>query len=97
MRTELRIHRQSRSGEQWQRVHGPGLTCKGTKLAAGATSPTCRINDELHLWSCTTKPMRPAIGTRGEWDLVPTHDFAYDVHDPIEVDSGTKDVVYVLR
>ncbi|MEM8914149.1 MAG: hypothetical protein AAGC97_20500, partial [Planctomycetota bacterium] len=69
----------------------------GIRFDVHTPSRSFRINDELHLRSYTPKQMQSTIGACGQWDIVQTHDFAYDLHDPIEVDSGTEDVVYVLR
>ncbi len=56
-----------------------------------------RIADELVLRSYTDLQMQRLLGHCGHWQIVGTYDFAYDITHPIEVDSSTEDVVYVLR
>jgi len=56
-----------------------------------------RIEDELHLRSYTPKQFSKLVSDAGEWEVIETYDFAYDINSPIEVDSATEDVVYVLR
>ncbi|MCM2375118.1 class I SAM-dependent methyltransferase [Aporhodopirellula aestuarii] len=60
-------------------------------------SGSFRINDELRLRSYTPLQMRRLIAASGKWECVATHDFCYDIDDPIEVDSSTEDVIYVLQ
>lgn len=62
-------------------------------------SPTkqFRIVDELVLRSYTAAQMKRLIGEVDTLELVATYDFGYDINQPIEVDRGTEDVVYVLR
>jgi len=56
-----------------------------------------RIEDELKMRSYTQKQFRTLVEDAKTWEIVETYDFTYDVNEPIEVDSSTEDVVYVLR
>lgn len=60
-------------------------------------SDSFRILDELVLRSYTPAQMKRLIKSSGCWEVAETYDFAYDVDCPIEVDSSTEDVVYVLK
>jgi SAM-dependent methyltransferase len=61
--------------------------------------PTARfqIVDELVLRSYTPAQMNRLIQASKCWEVLETFNFGYDLNDPIEVDSTTEDVVYVLR
>ena len=37
------------------------------------------------------------IDRQGDWEIEAAYDFRYNIEEPIEVDSGSEDVVYVLR
>jgi hypothetical protein len=37
------------------------------------------------------------IQSNQSWQILETFDFAYDLDEPIEVDSTSEDVVYVLQ
>jgi SAM-dependent methyltransferase len=56
-----------------------------------------RIEDVLVLRSYTKEQMMRLIQDSGCWDCVQTFDFSYQLKEPIVVDAGTEDVVYVLR
>ncbi|TWU01549.1 class I SAM-dependent methyltransferase [Neorhodopirellula pilleata] len=73
------------------------LECFGIRFDVHTPRDSFRINDELRLRSYTPAQMKALIGASGKWESVATYDFAYDMNDPIEVDSSTEDVVYVLR
>jgi SAM-dependent methyltransferase len=60
-------------------------------------SQSLRIVDELVLRSYTPAQMNRLIRSSDCWDVVATHDFAYEIDEPIEVDASTEDVVYVMR
>jgi hypothetical protein len=32
-----------------------------------------------------------------EWSIETAYDFGYDIDEPIEIDAGTQDVVYILK
>ncbi|MEM9588020.1 MAG: class I SAM-dependent methyltransferase, partial [Planctomycetota bacterium] len=56
-----------------------------------------RIEDVLVLRSYTPKQMKTLIKASECWDVVATHDFGYDIDDPVVVDDSIEDVVYVLK
>ena len=56
-----------------------------------------RIEDELVLRSYTAPQMDRLIDSSGCWDCIETYDFRYRIDEPIEVDSTSEDVVYVLK
>lgn len=60
-------------------------------------SESMRIVDQLVLRSYTPDQMNRLIRSSKCWEVIATHDFAYDVSDQICVDGSTEDVVYVLR
>ncbi|EMI45831.1 class I SAM-dependent methyltransferase [Rhodopirellula sp. SWK7] len=69
----------------------------GIRFDVHTPSDSFRINDELRLRSYTPVQMQRLIDASGKWECVATHDFSYVVDEPIDVDSSTEDVVYVLR
>lgn len=69
----------------------------GIRFDVHTPSGSFRINDVLRLRSYTPLQMRRLIDASGKWECVATHDFSYDISEPIEVDASTEDVVYVLR
>jgi hypothetical protein len=56
-----------------------------------------RIEDELQMRSYTSQQFSSLVDEAGGWEIVGTYDFGYDIKRPIQVDSSTEDVVYVLR
>jgi SAM-dependent methyltransferase len=69
----------------------------GIRFDVHSPSRSFRIVDELVLRSYTPIQIQRLIQSSKCWDILGTHDFAYDVDDPIEVDATTEDVVYVLQ
>ncbi|MFG0287941.1 MAG: class I SAM-dependent methyltransferase [Rhodopirellula sp. JB044] len=69
----------------------------GIRFDVHTPSDSFRINDELRLRSYTPLQMQRLIDHGGKWECIATHDFGYEVDNPIEVDSSTEDVVYVLQ
>lgn len=69
----------------------------GIRFDIHTPSGSFRINDELRLRSYTPAQMNRLIAADGQWEVVATHDFCYEIDHPIEVDAGTEDVVYVMR
>jgi SAM-dependent methyltransferase len=69
----------------------------GIRFDVHTPSGSFRINDVLRLRSYTPQQMQRLIWASGKWECVATYDFCYDIDEPIEVDSSTEDVVYVLR
>jgi len=56
-----------------------------------------RLEDELLFRTYSRRQIRQLLAAVPEWECAATHDFAYDVDAPIEVDDTTEDVVFVLR
>lgn len=56
-----------------------------------------RIENAISFRTHTAPQMARLIDSAGGFEIVATHDFAYDVNEPISVDSNTEDVVYILR
>lgn len=56
-----------------------------------------RIVDELRLRSYDVAQFEELLKVAGHWRIESTFDFGYEIDQPIEVDSSSEDVVYVLR
>jgi SAM-dependent methyltransferase len=56
-----------------------------------------RIEDRVVFRTYSASQMKALIAEVKELELVETYDFGYDIKNPIEVDTATEDVVYVLR
>ncbi|QDT07657.1 Tellurite resistance protein TehB [Rubripirellula lacrimiformis] len=69
----------------------------GIRFDVHSPSRSFRIADELVLRSYTPKQMDRLIASSECWEVVETYDFAYELNEPIEVDSTTEDVVYVMK
>lgn len=69
----------------------------GIRFDVHSPSRSFRIVDELVLRSYTPAQINRLIRSSESWQVAATYDFAYEIDDPIEVDSATEDVVYVLR
>lgn len=69
----------------------------GIRFDIHSPSRSFRINDELRLRSYTRQQMDRLIQSNQSWQILETFDFAYDLDEPIEVDSTSEDVVYVLQ
>ncbi|KAA5542229.1 class I SAM-dependent methyltransferase [Roseiconus nitratireducens] len=69
----------------------------GIRFDIHRPSGSFRIQDELVLRSYTAKQMARLIAHSGRWKTLATFDFGYDLDAPIEVDSTSEDVVYVLQ
>ena len=60
-------------------------------------SESLRIVDELVLRSYTPAQMNRLIRSSDCWNVIATHDFAYQINEPTVVDAATEDVVYVMQ
>ncbi len=69
----------------------------GMKFDVYTPTKLLRIEDELTMRSYTPQQFSSLLGKAGGWEVVETYDFAYNIKRPIQVDSSTEDVVYVLR
>jgi SAM-dependent methyltransferase len=56
-----------------------------------------RIEDRVVFRTYSASQMKSLIAEVKEFELVETYDFGYDIKNPIEVDTATEDVVYVLK
>ncbi len=83
----------------WTNDRNPKTRIERYGIRFDIHSPTksFRINDELVLRSYTCGQMDRLIASSGCWECVETYDFHYRIDEPIEVDSTSEDVVYVLR
>ena len=69
----------------------------GIRFDIHSPTKSFRIEDELVLRSYTAPQMDRLIDSSGCWDCIETYDFRYRIDEPIEVDSTSEDVVYVLK
>ncbi len=56
-----------------------------------------RIKDRVVFRTYSAAQMKTLIEGMSEFELLETYDFGYDIENPVEVDTATEDVVYVLR
>jgi hypothetical protein len=56
-----------------------------------------RMEDTISFRTHTASEMARLINSCASFEIAATYDFAYDIHQPIVVDSNTEDVVYILR
>lgn len=56
-----------------------------------------RIADEFDFRTYSWEQFQRLLQRVGGWEIAATHDFAYNIDDPVTVDDYTEDVVYVLR
>ncbi len=69
----------------------------GIRFDVHSPTRSFRINDELVLRSYTHRQMSQLIKSSRSWQAIETFSFAYDLDEPIEVDTASEDVVYVLK
>ena len=56
-----------------------------------------RIEDAISFRTYTASEIARLINCVGSFEIAATYDFAYDINQPIAVDSNTEDVVYILQ
>lgn len=56
-----------------------------------------QLLDEIVFRMYTAAQFEDLLASIPDLELVETYDFAYDIDDPISIDSETEDVVYILR
>ena len=56
-----------------------------------------RIEDEMNYRTYTARQMQRLLGRVPEFEIAGTYDFAYEIDHPVEIETNTEDVVYVLR
>lgn len=69
----------------------------GMKVSVTAGAKRLRFTDEFTFRTYTAAQMASLLRRVGELELIATHDFGYDLDDPITVTDRTEDVIYVLR
>jgi hypothetical protein len=69
----------------------------GMRLDAYTPSSHVRINDEMFYRTYTRRQIEALFASVPAWELVETYDFSYEIHEPIEVDATTEDVVFILK
>ena len=83
----------------WPRDKDPKTRMERFNLRFEIYRPTgsIRIDDCLALRSYTWKQFASMIKKVPEWTIETAYDFSYDINDPIEIDAGTQDIVYILK
>lgn len=69
----------------------------GLKIDVWTPTRHVEIEDEMLYRTYTARQMASFLKKVPEFEIVETFDFAYELDEPIQVDSRTEDVVYVLR
>ncbi len=83
----------------WPRDKDPKTRIERFHLRFDVYRPTgsVRIDDCLVLRSYTWKQFATMIKKVPEWTIEEVYDFSYDIDEPIEIDAGTEDVLYILK
>ena len=73
--------------------------CERVGMTVDVDTPTrqFRLAEEMSFRTYTAVQFRRLLRRVADLELVETHDFAYELNRPIDVDKQTEDVVYVLR
>lgn len=69
----------------------------GMKVSVTAGKKRLRFTDEFTFRTYSAAQMKSLLRRVPELELIATHDFSYDLDDPIAVTDRTEDVIYVLR
>jgi len=56
-----------------------------------------RLTDFMNYRTYTAAQMTRLLGRVPQLEVAATHDFRYEIDEPIEIDPATEDIVYVLR
>ncbi len=56
-----------------------------------------RLADEFAFRTYTARQLQDLLDKVPQFELVETYDFAYDINQPIKIDSETEDIVYILK
>jgi SAM-dependent methyltransferase len=56
-----------------------------------------RIEDRIRFRTYTAPQMERLLAKLPQWEIAETYDFAYEVECPIDIDSRTEDVVFILK
>ena len=69
----------------------------GLKIDVWTPTKHLEIEDEMLYRTYSARQMASYLKKVPEFEIVATFDFAYELDEPIEVDSRTEDVVFILR
>lgn len=69
----------------------------GMKVRVQAGERRLEFTDEMTFRTYTAAQMFSLLRGAPDLELVATHDFGYDVNEPITVDKDSEDVIFVLR
>lgn len=69
----------------------------GMSVSVVAGRKRLRFDDEFNFRTYTATQMKSLLKGVPELEVVATHDFGYDLDEPIEINRRTEDVIYVLR
>ena len=82
----------SKGLDRRRRVEGIGMS-----FDVYTPTKTFRLVDSTDFRTYTADQMAELLGKVPELEVVAVYDFAYDFEEPVEIDAGTEDVIYVLR
>ena len=87
------------NSHMWSKAIDEGRRMESLGMTLDVYTPTrsFRINDEMFYRTYNKRQMEALMKRVPEWDVVETYDFAYEIDDPIPVDTTTEDIVYILR
>jgi SAM-dependent methyltransferase len=69
----------------------------GMKVSVTAGAKRLKFTDEFIFRTYTAPQMQSLLASVPELEVVATHDFGYNLDEPITIDRATEDVIYVLR
>ncbi|MDZ4784159.1 MAG: class I SAM-dependent methyltransferase [Planctomycetia bacterium] len=69
----------------------------GMKVRVTAGERCLAFEDEMIFRTYTAAQMRSLLDSEKRLELIATHDFAYNLNEPLEIDGRTEDVIFVLR
>jgi SAM-dependent methyltransferase len=69
----------------------------GMKVSVTAGQKKLRFTDEFNFRTYSAAQMKSLLRAAPDLELLATHDFGYDLDDPITINVRTEDVIYVLR
>jgi len=67
------------------------------KVRVTAGERCLAFEDEMIFRTYTAAQMRSLLDSEKRLELIATHDFAYNLNEPLEIDGRTEDVIFVLR
>jgi SAM-dependent methyltransferase len=69
----------------------------GISVAVVTSRRRLKIAEDMILRTYTAHQMWQLLRKVGQFEVAATFDFGYDLRNPVSIDAGTQDVVYVLR